>query len=79
MKVLRPSNPQLAINMAMALKTSQQEGLITTDEYLRAFHGILTTQDYTFVGFFDREHKCLIDDDGKRLGELQPGDSFVED
>lgn len=71
MMVLRPENPALAIELANKLLGSKDE---------EEFDKILQAQPYLFVGYSARSNaKKILDEDGKIIGELQPGDSFVSE
>lgn len=69
--VFRPKDPELALKLA--------EDLIGTpyEEAKVPFDQILEKQPYQFVGYASRRKNVILDADGKVIGPLKTGDSFV--
>jgi len=65
--VLRPSDPQRALEKARLAKTQEDMDKVLLDP----------TQTYTFVGLASLDAKILDPATGENLGDLRPGDSFV--
>lgn len=69
--MVRPENPALALQMAKALI-----GVDASDE---RFAQILQAQPYTYVGLLGPgPDPKLVNEHGDVIGELRPGDSFVD-
>lgn len=72
--VIRPDNPALAIRLA-------NEALAKQDGH--AFERILVDVQasgsrYTFAGWLSKDRSHVVDETGKRIDTLKPGDSFVD-
>lgn len=82
MKVARPKYPNLAKALALALQQGANEDNIPPEELFPIFNHVLSCQPYTVVGtLHPHQHNCrglIIDDDGKKVGEVQIGDPFIE-
>lgn len=76
MAVIRPKDPGLAIEAARKVAEDQNLGLISRDEAHDRFNGILSMQEYTFLGLLGPKQEVL-DHEGNVIGQMQPGDSFV--
>ena len=74
MAVIRPSNPQRALDKAMALVgTPYAEGQKAMDAILQD-----PEQTYTFIGLATKEGEKIVDPvTGIVVSKMQPGDSFV--
>jgi hypothetical protein len=69
LSVIRPANPALAIAIAK-VAVAKQDGAL--------FQRLpVEVSDYTFVGWLSADKRCIVDENGKRIGDLQAGDSFV--
>ena len=67
--VVRPADPKKAMDRAKAL-------VGTTDAV--AFQAMLGEQDYRYVGLASECGRYVLDDAGQILGDVKPGDSFVD-
>jgi hypothetical protein len=77
MLVLRPKDPRLALSLAeIAVQKQSQQLLDELPEIVSNASG-----DYTFMGYLakDRKQIWIADENGKRLGDVVAGDSFVTD
>lgn len=77
MNIVRPANPQRAIDTALKISALQAAGDITAEQAGERFSRMLTEQPYSFLGVFVLPN-LIADVTGKIIGELQPGDSFTE-
>lgn len=68
LSVIRPANPKLALALATVCVQQQDAGLF---QRLPSEVG-----DYTIQGWLGVNGK-ILDRDGRTIGELEPGDSFV--
>jgi hypothetical protein len=66
--VIRPKSASVALSLA---KTALSEN------DAKLFQSIPEAQDYVFVGWLERGGERIIDKEGRELGKLEPGDSFV--
>lgn len=74
LRVVRPQDPQLALKKVRELQ--QEEGLERA-ELEKRFNALLCEQPYTFVGYYARDRKSILDEKGWAIGKMRPGDSFV--
>jgi hypothetical protein len=74
MAVIRPSDPQRALDKARAIiGMPYEQGQKAMDEILQD-----PTQTYTFMGLAMKKHGKIVDPQtGAVVGKTQPGDSFV--
>jgi len=72
--VIRPSDPQRALNKAKALLgMNYRDGQKAMDEILQD-----PAQTYTFIGLAMKKHGKIVDPEtGAVIGKAQAGDSFV--
>ena len=73
--VIRPENPEQAVQNALSLQLSWLEKKITDAEYSAEFQKLIQTQNYHQVGWLHNE--VIVDEDCKKIGDLQPGDSIL--
>jgi hypothetical protein len=73
--VIRPENPALAVQRALSLQLARMEGKLTHEEFSAEFEKLILTQNYRQVGWLHNE--VIVDEDCKKIGEIQPGDSFI--
>jgi len=76
MQVIRPKDPQLAVELALQAHAKNDTTL------LDRLPGIVedAAGEYQYMGYLARRQNgstCIVDDDGKFLAELAPGDSVV--
>lgn len=71
--VVRPQDPYLAIQLTRALIAAK----LPTAEAELQFSKIMHSQPYTFVGFYAKDLKSILDDKGWKVGSMKPGDTFV--
>lgn len=76
MNVIRPADPARAVATALAIHRLQTEGKISAQESSRRFELMLTEQPYALVGVYSPPRN-ILDDHGRVIGEIQPGDSFT--
>lgn len=74
--VARPADPRAAIVGVREILTQVSNGL-SKPEAERAFNVLLTSQPYTFVGYYSADGKSVLDAKGWAIGKVQPGDSYV--
>ena len=67
--VIRPSDPGKALLRASEILA------LALDERERAFQSMLHEQPYTVMGYLAGNH--IVDSNGKIVGKIEPGDSFV--
>lgn len=65
--VARPRRPAVALAVAQVALQHQDEPILSK----------LPDDDYTVMGWLAADGMSVVDDDGDRIGELQPGDSLV--
>jgi hypothetical protein len=68
--VIRPANPTLALDIAYQAKENNDKAQLDS--------ALVRCGPYKFVGYLSRKGARLLDEKGKDLGEVQPGDSFVD-
>lgn len=83
MAIIRPRTPE-----ARALALSLVDKVVRENNGALLEELPALVEDYTFIGFMARTRKlepppptrsvyCVVDADGKYVGEIEPGDSFV--
>jgi len=79
MLVVRPSNPELALKLAEKAVEEQDADLFASlPDTVEQAGG-----EYTFVGYLAsrlgslKGSRCIVDDKGAYVGEIQAGDSFI--
>jgi hypothetical protein len=65
--VMRPQAPALALSIAQTAMQSQDRSLLAE----------LPDGDYAMVGWLGADGASVVDDDGKDVDAIRPGDSFV--
>lgn len=75
--VLRPDDPELSISEAKRIQSESEAGTLSPEEMERQFSAILQKQRFTYVGILGTKDAEVLDDDGKKIGKCEPGDSFI--
>ena len=76
--VVRPANPQKALDRIEQIKADQDSGVLSPLLASHQFNQMLTEQPYQFLGALSSNGKHILDPDtGVFLQHVQPGDSFV--
>lgn len=79
MAVIRPDNPELALELTRDVMRRQDEKQITGEQAGREFNAIIKAQNYTFVGLLRECGNRLLDPETlEDIGRTLPGDSFVD-
>jgi len=73
MRVIRPSDPQKAVDLALEFQKKNDVWNFQRIPELVEALGIT----YTFAGFLSEDGKCVLDEAGAVIGAPQAGDSFV--
>lgn len=75
--VLRPENAELSITEAKRIQAEADAGKLSPGEVEQQFNAILHKQKFTYVGILGARDAEILDDDGKKIGRCEPGDSFI--
>lgn len=77
--VIRPDDPKKAVALAEEIMAKEARGELSAEAAREAFNDIPTMQPYRFMGFLGGSaRKDIVDEHGKVIGKIEPGDSFVE-
>lgn len=74
--VLRPDEPQKAIEAAQEILREIESGAITQERGRDRLAAIIADIPHTYAGLLSDDQRVL-DEKGNDLGPVQPGDSFV--
>lgn len=79
--VMRPNDPQLAIKLSLEALEASKASIARGEGPLEASFDDIIKQcgGETFVGFYGQRGtlSAVVDIDGYRVGDLQPGDAFA--
>ncbi len=71
--VARPDNPELAASLAEEMAAKGDHEAFARHPEIVQEHGVR----YLFAGWLSHDRKCVVDDEGVKIDEIERGDSFI--